>query len=188
MLGILQHWHSWLQPGGQLWGRERKILTNRGEAGEPADRVWSQEPRILHSQHPTAHVVLVRLFSSKIATSKQYKAQLISTQPFSGQANFKWERLMPTGNSSWRAASCVPGSGQGMTRGRGEREDPERIRGAEDSQGEAGIWQHAGAPPSGTQGSAHTLVLTVCKLPPTLSFQCQNSSLAETSPGKSRTS
>lgn len=96
-----------------------------GVGGEPADRVWSQEPHILHSQHPTTHVVLVRLFSSKIATSKQHQAQLISTQPFSGQANFKWGRLMPTGNSSGRAASLrarVGGDDPGNSRARGPGE------------------------------------------------------------------
>lgn len=78
----------------------------------------AQDPAI-QSQHPTAHVVLVRLVSRETTTSKQHRAQLISTQTFSGQVHFEWERLTPTGKSSRRCASlCAwvrgqPGEQQG---------------------------------------------------------------------------
>lgn len=141
-----------------------------GEVGEPADRVCSQEPYILQSPGPSrpeptpiVHVVLVRLISRETATSKQHRAQLISTQTFSGQADFTRERLTPTGNSSGRRASvCAwvrgwPGSCRMGGPGR-------EVTGAEDPQRGVGIGSILGQPPAGARGCTHTLVLTICRL------------------------
>lgn len=87
----------------------------RGEEREPADQLTgygaksptfdrARDP-VVQGQRLAAHVVLVRLISRETATSKQHRAQLISTQTFSGQADFKWDRPTPTGSSSRRTAS-----------------------------------------------------------------------------------
>lgn len=165
-----------------------------GEVGEPADRVCSQEPYILQSPGPSrpeptpiVHVVLVRLVSRETATSKQHRAQLISTQTFSGQADFKWERLTPTGNSSGRSASLCAWV-RGWPRSCRMGGPGGEVTGAEDPPAGSGDWQHSGAAPCwGTRVYTHVGSDNL-QTHPTSSFQCRNSSLAETDAGKSRAS
>lgn len=77
---------GWGKREANHWGKEKSQLTGCGaknptfcRAGDPA----------IQGQRPMAHVVLVRLISCKTATSKQHRAQLISTQIFSEQAELK---------------------------------------------------------------------------------------------------
>lgn len=77
---------GWGERAANHWGKQKSQLTGYGaknltfcSAGDPA----------IQGQRPTANVVLVRLISCKTATSIQHKAQLISTQIFSGQVELK---------------------------------------------------------------------------------------------------
>lgn len=149
-MSIPQHWQSRLQPEGQLWGEEREPANHWGRqesqmtgCGAKSPTFYRAQDPAIQSQHPIAHVVLVRFISRETTTSKQHRAQLISTQTFSGQVHFEWERLTPTGSSSRRRASlCAwvrgqPGEQQGERAWEGSN-------GAEDPPAWSGYWQHAG--------------------------------------------
>lgn len=107
------------QGGGAGWrGTQGSQLTGCGTKGPILDT--APDPAI-QGQHAAAHVVLIRLISSKIATSKQHWAQLISTQTFSGQdeeANAHWQFLQDRGQPACQGHGEDEGSGGG-SRGKG---------------------------------------------------------------------